>query len=94
VVPVEGTRVVVDFPLYAAEPGCPAAPKCGTAPPPETVAVPLFGEDAGRWRVAAAAGATFVGIQGDRAVYRVGSGRWSFLTRTPEGGSAPSSGSG
>jgi hypothetical protein len=56
--------------------------------------VPLFGEDAGRWRVAAAAGATFVGIQGDRAVYRVGSGRWSFLTRTPEGGSAPSSGSG
>ncbi|PWR14619.1 hypothetical protein DKT69_15250 [Micromonospora sicca] len=49
-----------------------------------TVSVPLFGEGSARWRASATAGATFVGIEGDRALYRVGSGRWSFITRTPD----------
>jgi alpha-L-rhamnosidase len=55
-----------------------------------TVSVPLFGEGSGRWRASATAGATFVGIQGDRAIYRVGSGRWSFVTRTPDRAPRPS----
>jgi alpha-L-rhamnosidase len=49
-----------------------------------TVSVPLFGEGAQHWRPSATAGAAFVGISGDRAVYRVGSGTWSFVTRTPD----------
>jgi alpha-L-rhamnosidase len=48
-----------------------------------TVSVPLFGEDAAGRRPCATAGAKLVGIHGGRAVYRVGSGTWWFITPAP-----------
>lgn len=53
-----------------------------------TVAVPLIGLDLERLHPVPTAGATFAGVQDDRAVFRVGSGLWSFVSAAASAGLA------
>ncbi|SDU81212.1 family 78 glycoside hydrolase catalytic domain [Jiangella alkaliphila] len=54
------------------------------------VLVPVFGDpDDPRWQPIASPGARFAGIEGDRAVFEVGSGSWTFRSRLPEPAADP-----